>query len=340
MSRDASVAAAPAEDPAAPRSPFSALAGALRGRPEVWAFFFLVVLCVGMGIANSHFATSTNFQTVGRQSSILVVLSIGILFVLLVGGIDLSVGGSIAFISCLAAKLSGSTDLYLAFALAVLAAVGIGLLNGLLVSLGGLSPIVVTLAIGQVLVGVALLLTVNGPILPSNLDYGELAASEVAGIPTLVIAAIVCAIVGHLLLRRVSLGRYIYAVGGNEHAAWLAGVPTRLVKVAAYVIAGLFAGLAAVLLSSRVGSGDSSLGQTEMLEAYAAAFIGGVGFGTGRGSVVGVALGAVILGVISNGIDLIGLNTDYQYIVSGTLIVLAITFQALPEKVRWGRGRG
>jgi ribose transport system permease protein len=313
--------------------------GALRGRPEVWAFFFLVVLCVGMALANSHFATSTNFQTVGRQSSILVVLSVGILFVLLVGGIDLSVGGSIAFISCLAANLSGSTELYVAFALAVAAAVGIGLLNGLLISIGGLSPIVVTLAIGQVLVGVALLLTVNGPILPSNPAYGELAASSVAGIPTLVIAALVCAIVGHLLLRRVSLGRYVYAVGGNEHAAWLAGVPTRAVKVAAYAIAGLFAGLAAVLLSSRVGSGDASLGQTEMLEAYAAAFIGGVGFGTGRGSVVGVALGAVILGVISNGIDLIGLNTDYQYIVSGALIVLAITFQALPERLRWGRGR-
>jgi len=312
---------------------------ALRTRPELWAAVFLVVLCVGMAIASPHFATSANFQTVGRQASILVVLSIGILFVLLVGGIDLSVGGSIAFISCLAAKLSGSTPLLAAFFLAVAAALAVGLLNGLLISLGGLSPIVVTLAVGQVLLGVALLLTVNGPILPTDPNYGELSASSVGPIPTLVIAAAVCALLGHVLLRRLSLGRYIYAVGGNERAAWLAGVPTRAVKVAAYTICGLFAGLAAVLLSSRVGSGDSSLGSTEMLEAYAAAFIGGVGFGTGRGSVIGVAIGAVILGVISNGIDLIGLNTDYQYIVSGALIILAITFQALPERLHW-RGRG
>ena len=311
----------------------------LRARPELWAALFLLVLCVGMAIANSHFATSANFQTVGRQSSILVVLSIGILFVLLVGGIDLSVGGSIAFVSCFAAKLSGSTPLLVAFLAAVAAALAIGVVNGLLISLVGLSPIVVTLAIGQVLLGVALLLTVNGPILPANTSYGELSASSVFfDIPTLVIAAIVCGLLGHVLLGRLSLGRYVYAVGGNETAAWLAGVPTRLVKIAAYSICGLFAGFAAVLLSSRVGSGDSSLGSTEMLEAYAAAFIGGTGFGTGRGTVIGVALGAVILGVISNGIDLIGLNTDYQYIVSGALIILAITFQVLPERLHW-RGR-
>lgn len=314
-----------------------ALLAGLRSRPELWAFLFLVVLCAAMTIASPHFLTAENFRTIGRQSSILVVLSIGILFVLLVGGIDLSIGGSIAFTACLAAKFAGTTPLALAFALAVCAALAVGWVNGLLISIGGLSPIVVTLAVGQILFGIALLFTVNGPIFPTDTAYGDLASSEIGSVPTLVLAAAVLAVTGHLLLRRVSLGRYVYAVGGNEQASWLAGVPTRLVKVAAYSIAGLFTGLAAILLSSRVGSGDSGLGSAEMLEAYAAAFIGGVGFGTGRGSVVAVVIGALILGVISNGIDLIGLNTDYQYIVSGALIILAITFQVLPERL--GRGR-
>jgi len=151
----------------------------------------------------------------------------------------------------------------------------------MLISLGGLSPIVVTLAIGQVLVGVALLLTVNGPILPTNPGYGDLAASEVAGIPTLVIAALVC---GNRRPPLLDAYPWPLRLRGRRQRArrLLAGVPTRAVKVAAYVIAGLFAGLAAVLLSSRVGSGDSSLGQTENARGLAAAFIGGVGFGTGR----------------------------------------------------------
>jgi ribose/xylose/arabinose/galactoside ABC-type transport system permease subunit len=290
--------------------------------PEALVFVVLLLLAGALSLASSNFATEFNLQNVGRQTSALAVLCVGVLFVLLVGGIDLSIAGVIG-----AAAL-----------IAVLAATAVGMANGVLVAYCGLSPIVVTLAMGQALLGVALLLSPNGPILVDNPGYGDLAASKVGPIPTLVIAALACLALGHLILRRFSLGRYIYSVGGNEQAAWLAGVPARPVKLTAYAIGGMFAGIAGILLSSRTGSGEATLGSTLMLSAYAAAFIGGVGFGTGRGTAIGVGLGALVLGVISNGIDLLGLSGDWQYIISAGLIIFAIGFQKAAGRVGWGRG--
>lgn len=321
-----------------PRRSFGERFQGLLASQEFLVFVFLLLLAGALALASSNFATEFNLQNVGRQTSALAVLCVGVLFVLLVGGIDLSIAGVIGLAAVIAARLADSGMAPAeAFALAVLAATGVGLVNGVLIAICGLSPIVVTLAMGQALLGVALLLSPNGPIQVFDPGYGELAASMAGPVPTLVIAAIVCLALGHLLLKRFSLGRYIYSVGGNETAAWLAGVPTRSVKLTAYAIGGAFAGIAGILLSSRTGSGEATLGTTIMLEAYAAAFIGGVGFGTGKGTVIGVALGALVLGVISNGIDLLGMNGNWQYIVSGGLIVFAIGFQKLAGKLNWSR---
>jgi ribose transport system permease protein len=306
--------------------------------PEALVFVVLLILAGALSLASSNFATEFNLQNVGRQTSALAVLCVGVLFVLLVGGIDLSIAGVIGVAAVIAARLAGSMSPAEAFLIAVLAATAVGIANGILVSYCGLSPIVVTLAMGQALLGVALLLSPNGPILVDNPGYGDLAASKVGPVPTLVIAALVCLVAGHLVLRRFTLGRYIYSVGGNEQAAWLAGVPTRPVKLIAYAIGGMFAGIAGILLSSRTGSGEATLGSTLMLSAYAAVFIGGVGFGTGRGTAIGVALGAVVLGVISNGIDLLGLSGDWQYIISAGLIIFAIGFQRAAGRLGWGHG--
>jgi ribose transport system permease protein len=305
--------------------------------PEVLVLVFLVLLCIAMAIANSNFATENNFQNIGRQSSVLIVLTVGVLFVLLVGGIDLSLAGLIALVTVVSAHLAGSMSPGEAFLIAVLMATAIGIVNGVVIAILGLTPIVVTLAGGQVLLGVALLLAPSGPIQPADPNYLSLAASSAGPVPTIFIAALVCVAVGYVLLKRFSLGRYVYAVGGNETAAWLAGVPAKRVKLTAYALAGMFGGVAGILLSSRVGSGDPTLGSAEMLEAYAAAFIGGVGFGTGRGTVIGAAIGALLLGVIGNGIDLLSLNTDWEYIVSGVLIVGAIGFQKGASSLRWRR---
>jgi ribose/xylose/arabinose/galactoside ABC-type transport system permease subunit len=303
--------------------------------PEFLVGAFLLLLCLLMVIIESHFLSEINLQNLGRQSAVLAVLSIGLLFPLLVGGIDLSLSGSIAFATVVAARLvDGGSSVALAFVLAVGAVTAVGVVNGALIGLAGLSPIVVTLAAGQVLLGAALLLTSQGPVQPQDPSYGNLASWSVGPIPGLVIAALGCAVLAWVLLKRLTFGRYVYAVGGSETAAWLAGVPTAWVKVGAYTICGFFAGVAGILLSSRVGSGDATLGATIMFSAYAAVFIGGVGFGTGRGNVSGVVLGVLVLGVIANLIDLKGIDTDWQNIISGGLIVSAIVFQAVLTRTR------
>lgn len=301
--------------------------------PEVFAFLFLVLLCVALALSKPVFLTALNLQDIGRQTSVLLVLSVGLLVVLLSGGIDLSVSGMVAFSGVIAALAADHLPLAWAFVLAVLATTVVGAVNGALIGLARFSPIIVTLAVGQVLAGVALLLTLNGPIEPANPQYGSLATASIGPVPTIVLAAVACILVAQVILGSSRLGRYIYSVGGNETAAWLAGIPTTRVKIAAYTICGLFAGAAGVLASSRIGSGDPSLGPPEMLEAFAAIFLGGVGFGTGRGRVAGVVCGALILGVVADGLNLMGLDSSWQYIVSGLVILIAIAFQALAPRL-------
>lgn len=300
---------------------------------EFLALAFLVAICVALWLSRANFMTEFNVQNVGRQTSVLLVLSVGLLFVMLSGGIDLSVGGLIAFSGVIAASLAAHMPPGWAFAGAVGCAAVVGLVNGLLIGVAGFSPIVVTLAVGQVLSGVALLLTATGPIQPANPAYSDLATAMAGPVPMIAIAAVVSVLIGHGLLSKTVLGRYIYAVGGNETAAWLAGIPTARVKIAAYTICGAFAGIAGILASAQIDSGDASIGASTMLEGFAAVFLGGVGFGTAKGTVVGVVCGALILGVISDGLDLFQLNSSYQYIVSGAMIVLAIALQVLPGKI-------
>jgi ribose/xylose/arabinose/galactoside ABC-type transport system permease subunit len=306
----------------------------LAATPEGLVGLFLVGLCILLAVTEPLFATGINLQNLGRQNAVLIVLTVGLLFVLLVGGIDLSLAGAIAFTSVVAAHFADAgVQVWIAFVIAVAAAGCVGLINGLLIGPGRLSPIVVTLAMGQLLTGIALLMTRTGPINPGrNVGYGDLAGSKLGPVPTISIAAAAAILVAFVLLSRMSFGRYIRAVGGHETAAWLAGVPATLVKVSAYTMAGLFSGFAGILLSSRVGSGDASLGLNEMFAAYAAAFIGGVGFGTGTGRLGGVVIGALLLGVIVNGINLIGLATEFQFVISALLILMAISFQEVP---RW-----
>ena len=304
--------------------------------PEFLIGAFLVVLCLFMAIWEPLFSSKINLQNLGKQSSILIIVSVGLLFVMLVGGIDLSISGVIAFTTILAAKLSvGGLSPGWAFVIAIAAAGCIGLINGLMIGVLRLSPIIITLASGQLLIGISYLLTTSGPIQATDPNYGKLASSLVGPIPMLAILAAASVFVVYLLLKRFSFGRYVYAVGGNETAAWLAGVPVSVVKVSAYVLTGLFSGVAGVLLSSRVTSGEVNLGSTVMFSAFAAIFIGGVGFGNGRGNVSGVAIVALVLGVISNAIDLKGIQTEYQYVISAVLIVTAIVIQAIPS--RFGR---
>jgi ribose/xylose/arabinose/galactoside ABC-type transport system permease subunit len=302
----------------------------LAASPEGRVLGFLLILSTVLAISEPLFLTELNLQNVGRQTAVLMVLSIGILFVLLIGGIDLSVAGSMGLAAVIAAKVANSSSPAEGFIVAVAMCAAIGTINGLLIGVAGLSPIVITVAVGQVLLGAALLLNPTGAIPVANDGFYWPATEMVGPVPMLTIFALACAVIAYFVLKRLRIGRYMYAVGGNERAAWLAGVPLWRVKIVGYTLSGLFAGLAGILAASRVGNGDASVGEAVEITAYAAVFIGGVGFGTGKGNVIGVIFGVLTLGVINNGIDLHQLNTDWQYIVGGVLIVIAIAFQALP----------
>jgi ribose/xylose/arabinose/galactoside ABC-type transport system permease subunit len=220
--------------------------------------------------------------------------------------------------------MADSLGVALAIVVALVLAVGMGLVNGVLIGAFGMSPIVLTIATAQMWLGWALLETTTGPITPDTASYRDIGTADVGPLPLLAIIAIAALVSGHLVLTRTAFGRYVYATGGNETAARLAGVPVVRTKVLCYAVCGLFAGIAGVLLSSRVGSADATTGSQTMFAAYAAVFIGGVPWGGGAGTVLGAAIGVVLLGIVSNGLDLLALASPYQTIVAGLLIIIAI----------------
>src|SRR5713226_7539883 len=172
----------------------------LSSSPELFAFLFLMLICLLLALSKPVFLSELNLQDIGRQTSVLLVLSVGLLVVLLSGGIDLSVSGMVAFSGVIAALAADHMPLTWAFVLAVLASTMVGVVNGVLVGVAGFSPIIVTLAVGQVLAGAALLLTVSGPIEPANPRYGSLATASLGPVPTIIIAALACVLLAQVIL--------------------------------------------------------------------------------------------------------------------------------------------
>jgi ribose/xylose/arabinose/galactoside ABC-type transport system permease subunit len=297
----------------------------LWARPEFPLALFVVALGVAIQLANSRFGTSQNLLNVSRQATVLAILSVGQLFVIVVGGIDISIAAVMALSSVVGVLLAGHIDPSLALALAAGCGLAIGAVNGILISYLRLSAIVVTIAVLQALAGVSLLLSGSKPLYPDDIEgYRSLAASTVAGLPTMVLVAVAVLVLSHLLLTRTTFGRSVYAVGGNETAAFLAGISVQRVKFLCYVISGLLSGIAGVILSSRVTTGGPTLGAGLEFATFAAVFIGGARWGGGQGSVFGVALGAVLLTMIANALDLLVAPQPIQTMVTGLLIVLAL----------------
>lgn len=300
--------------------------------PETLVAAFTIIVVAVLWLLEPQFATDVNITNVSRQVSVLAILSVGLLFVLIVGGVDVSVAAQLALASVFSATATDSAGVVAGIAVALVFGLGMGLVNGLLVSVVRLSPIVVTIATAQIWFGWALLKTTSGPISPGDPSFRYLGTADVGPVPLIALVAAGALLVGQLALKRTLFGRYVYATGGNELAAVLAGVPVVRTKVACYAIAGLMAGLAGVLLASRVGAADASAGQQTMFAAYAALFIGGVTWGGGGGTALGTAIGVVLLGVIANGLDLLAVPSPYQTIVAGILILLAVSAHLLRSR--------
>ena len=285
----------------------------------------LVVVSIVMVFASDSFLSAGNISNILRQVSINALIAVGMTYVILTGGIDLSVGAVMALAGTLAAGLmAGGMNGVLALVVCLLVGLAFGLANGAFVAFAGMPPIIVTLATMGIARGLGLIYTGGYPIsgLPQWINwFGE---GRFLGVQAPIVIMIVVYILGWVLLERTPFGRYVYAIGGNETATRLSGVRVARSKLIIYAISGLTASVAAVVLTGRLMSGQPNSGQGFELDAIAAVVLGGTSIAGGRGSLVGTLLGALLLGVLNNGLNMVGVNPYVQTVVKGVIILLAI----------------
>lgn len=295
----------------------------------------LLVLCLSLWALTPHFLTVSNLLNVAEQTAIIAVIAAGMTFVIVTAGIDLSVGSVLAFSGVTMASLL-QKGAPVAAALAVGIGVGFfcGALNGLLITIGRLPPFIATLGMMSVARGAALLFTEGRPISGFSDSFRYLATGKPLGVPMPVIVMLAVFFAAHFLLTKTKLGRYTYAIGGNEEATILSGVNVRLYKALIYGICGGLSGLAAILLTARLNSAQPIAGMMYELDAIAATVIGGTSLMGGEGNVFGTLIGALIIGVLRNGLTLLNISSFAQQIIIGLVIIVAVLLDMALKKSR------
>jgi inositol transport system permease protein len=285
----------------------------------------LVIFIVGLALSllTDTFLSVANFTNVARQISINGILAVGVTFVLLTAGVDLSLGSVVALsgVACATFAHPGDHSVFVPIAVGLLTGAACGLVNGVLVTRGGVAPFIVTLGMMTIARGLALIVSGGRPVADMSNELTAL-AGDFLGVPILCFAGV--AFAAWFFLRNFRLGRHIYAVGGNENAARAAGVPVEKVKLFAYGLCGLLTGLAGVVLAARITTGQPNAGQAYELDAIAAVVIGGTSLAGGVGTITGTLLGVLLIGVINNGLDLMGVSSYYQAVIKGVIIVGAV----------------
>jgi ribose transport system permease protein len=290
----------------------------------------LLIMVIVFSSMSPVFMTERNLINILQQSSINACIAIGMTLVIISGGIDLSVGPAAALAAVISASLLMAgfpVPVVLLSALAV--GVACGFVNGALIAYGGLQPFIVTLGTLSLFRALALIYTGGNPVLGLPNEFRRLFASEILGLPVPVIVVGILAIAATVILKKTPLGEYILAVGGNEEAARVSGVPIARTKVITYMISGGLAALAAIILIARLGAAEPILGNLWELEAIAAAAIGGASLMGGKGSIFGTILGAIVLGAMRNGLTLLNVQAFYQLLATGIIIILAMLVDRL-----------
>lgn len=286
----------------------------------VIAVIFIIMACV-----KPIFFSGSNIMNVLRQVSINGILSIGMTCIILTGGIDLSVGSLVAVTSVLCGSmLLNDGNVILACIVGVAAAVMFGVMNGYLVAYAGFQPFIATLGATTIGRGFAMVYSDGKPYTIDNPAFLEIGQGSVLGIPIPIIILVIVCIIGIIMLQCTTFGRYIFAIGGNKHAAKLSGVKTRRVEMMVYVISGLCCGIVGLILSARISSGQPKAAEGFELDAIAATAIGGTSMSGGIGGIRGTIFGFIIIGLISNCLNLINVNSFWQQIVKGFIILLAV----------------
>ncbi|HMQ51341.1 MAG TPA: ribose ABC transporter permease [Anaerolineae bacterium] len=275
-----------------------------------------------------------NLLNVALQTSIIAIVALGMTFTILTAGIDLSVGSLMALCGALAAGLAVRQELgtYGGIGLALLVGTGLGLVNGLLIIRGGMPPFVATLAMLAVARGLTLVYTDGRPIAGLDSNFTFWGTGDLLETPVPVIVLAVLAMIAFVVLRYTRYGLYVYATGGNEETTRLAGVSPNRIKLSVYVISGFTAALGGVLLTARLWSAQPNAAVGSELDAIAAPVLGGVSLFGGVGGVGGTLVGAFIIGVLSNGLNLMGVPSFYQQVIKGVVLILAVMLDLMPKR--------
>ncbi|MDP2728546.1 MAG: ABC transporter permease [Dehalococcoidia bacterium] len=291
----------------------------------------LVLVAVIFAITAPGFGDPGNMGNLSRQASVLGILALGQLFVILVGGLDISIGSTIAAVSIITALASKQVGVAPAFLLGIGFGGVVGLINGFVSARFRIHSLIVTIGTLTMVRGFGLALTGGTAVADVPKDYGSLGGSWLGPVPLPALVLLLVLAVSYFMLRWTRPGRHIYAVGGSEMAALVSGISVLRVRILAFVICGLLTGLAAVVLASRIGSGEPNLGAGMELDAITAVFAGGVMWGGGKGTVWNVLLGVALLSILSNGLNLLGARSYVQMTVVGAVLVLAIVSQRLGQ---------
>jgi ribose transport system permease protein len=293
--------------------------------------FLLVVLVILFSLAGQgRFMTISNLLNMGRQSTYLAIVTAGQMLTIICAGFDLSVGSSVALTSVVTSLVAVSfsdpfTAIILGVAAGIATATAIGLANGLTISFFRVSPFVVTLGMMSVAQGLALLLSGGVPIfnLPPHLNK-LLGIGTIGGLPVPILIAGMIIFFIYVLLNRTRIGRYFYALGGNQEAARLSGISVTRYTFLAYILCGTLTGITGVMLTARMASGEPNLGAALPLESIAAAVIGGVSLRGGEGGIIGAIFGAILIVLIRNGMDMMNISSYLQMVVMGLLLIFAV----------------
>ncbi|WP_338055317.1 ABC transporter permease subunit [Shimazuella alba] len=287
----------------------------------------LVLIITIVSALSSDFLTINNLLNVLRQVSINALIAFGMTFVILTGGIDLSVGSMLALSSAMVAQLMAKgVDFVPALLIGVIGGAIMGAFNGLMITKGKVAPFIATLASLTIFRGFTLVFTNGSPITGMNndLSFQMFGKGYLFGIPIPVVTMLVVFAILLFVLRKTVFGRQTYAIGGNEEASILAGIKVDRVKVVIYSISGALSALAGIILISRLNSADPNAGASYELDAIAAVVLGGTSLSGGKGSILGTLIGALIIGVLNNGLNLLNVSPFYQLVVKGFVILLAV----------------
>lgn len=296
----------------------------------------LLLICVVFALGSSEFLTASNLLNVALQTSIIAIVAIGMTFVIFTAGIDLSVGSMMALCGAIAAGLAvrQGMDTYLSISIGLGIGLFLGAVNGLMIVKGGIPPFVATLSMLAIARGLTLVYTEGRPIAGLDERFIYWGTGQVMGIPLPVIIMIVIAVVAHIVTRYTPFGLHVYSTGGNEETTRLAGISPDRIKLAVYMISGFLAALGGILLTARLWSAQPNAAVGWELDAIAAPVLGGTSLFGGVGSIGGTVIGAFIIGVLSNGLNLMGVPSYYQQVIKGLVFILAVTVDLINKRRR------